>query len=347
MMDAETMDRYFDEHQVDGELPQEEIAKLMSIALSGGSDTMTTAEDESVPEETAEAPKAEQPPEPEQNREPDMTMKRDAERPAIVAKDGYNTIPYSELADAREAAQNERSHREALEREVAALRAKYEGGDKNETEIDEETDDDTEDEQAPIDKLRDDWPEVAEAMDGVFAKQQARIKDLEAVIAQLTPTTEQIEAERQMREHFGRIESAHPDAEAIIASQAFADWRAAQPKFIQQIFGAVLDRGSAEQVIELFDGFKSSTGWESNRSVLAVDNSYRGKDDNMARQTVVEQARQQVKTTTPKSLSDIPGGAAVPTDPIETFMQMGQGAKMDKMLDMSPDKIEEMLGRAV
>lgn len=345
-MDAETMDKYFDEHQVDGELPQEEIAKLMSIALSGGSDTMTTADDESVPEETAEAPKAEQPPpEPEQDREPDLTMKRDTERPAIVAKDGYNTIPYSELADAREAAQNERSQREALERELAALRAKYEGGDKNER--DEETDDDTEDEQAPIDKLRDDWPEVAEAMDGVFAEQQARIKDLEAVIAQLTPTTEQIEAERQMREHFGRIEAAHPDAEAIIASQAFADWQAAQPKFIQQIFGAVLDRGSAEQVIELFDGFKSSTGWESNRPVLAVDNSYKSKDDNMARQTVVEQARQQVKTTTPKSLSDIPGGAAVQIDPVETFQQMGQGQQIDKMLTMSPDAIEQMIARAV
>ena len=337
-MDAIAMEKFYEENAVDGELSPEKTEELLQAALSGGDvDTATSGDTESgeAPDPAAAA-KEEAPP--EAKPEPEQGAKPETE-PVIVAKDGRNTIPYSELADAREAAQNERSQREALERELAALKAKYEGGDDAEDgEAEEAEGESGEEENAGIAKLREDWPEVAVPVEGLLAKQQARIRALEEQIARMAPTTEQLEQERQWTEHVKAITTKHPDLQEIVNSNEFATWREAQPGFMRQIFEHVIREGTTEQVIELLDGFKHShPNWGKGAAA----------SDNAARQAAVKAARERAANSgaVPRSLTDIPGGEAAPTDTAEAFMQKSPEAQLAAMERMSPEKREELMRR--
>ena len=345
------IEQYFEEHAVDGVLPTEEMEKLTMAAMSGGElDAATTGDKESgdapdpAEEKTAEPEQPEAPPEETKEPEPDEAKEPEAE-PVIVARDGKNTIPYSELTSAREEAKNERSQREALERELAALKARYEPGeDADGGETPDAGSDD------PLAKLREDWPEIADVVDGALAKERERVKALEAQMAQLRPTTEQVEqlaAERATAAHYNAITQAHPDAEAVVNSSEFAAWREAQPGFMRQIFEVVMERGTTEQVIELLDGFKQANpNWgNSPKDAAASDNA--AKEDPAARQAAVKQAREKAaaKSAAPKSLSDIPGAEAAPTDTAEAFMQKSPEAQLSAMMNMPKDKREELLRR--
>ena len=350
-MDAVEMEKYFEEHAVDGELSPEKTEELLQAALGGDVDAATTGDTESGEAPGPEEAKEEETPEPKEEEakepEPEKATEPEAE-PVIVAKDGKNTIPYSELTSAREEAKSERSQREALERELAAMRSKYEPG--------EDADgDDTPDAGAENDaaaKLREDWPEVAAAVDGMVGKQQERIKALEEQLARLQPATEQMAAERAEASHYNAITQAHPDAEAVVNSREFAAWREAQPGFMRQIFEVVMERGTTEQVIELLDGFKQANpNWgKSPKDAAASDNA--AKEDPAARQAAVKQAavkqareKAAAKSAAPKSLTDIPGAEAAPTDTAEAFMQKSPEAQLAAMMNMSEAKREELMRR--
>ena len=324
-MNETQMQEYFAAHAVDGALPDEAMIKLLTgtaddEAASAG-ETGDTDGDAPTPAETETTAEEE-------------TPKEEAQaEPVIMAKDGRNTIPYSELVDAREAAQNERSQREALERRLAELEARIQGGAAQTA--DEGAEDDVEEDQDedPLAALREDWPEVAEALEKVTAAQQRQIATLNGQMAPI----QQSEAERQITAHYATILQAHPDADAIFDSEAFAKWRDAQPSFVRDVQEAVLQRGTAGQIVELFNSFKAATGWNDGTAQAQTQQD---------KQAAVRQAQQQAKTNTPKSLSDIPGGAAVQTDPTEAFIAMSETARMDKIMGMSPDAIEAMLRRA-
>lgn len=337
-MNEQQMERYFETHAVDGALPDAEMVKLLTgTADEAAGETGDTMDgDAPTPAEAEEVkPEAATPDEPEAE-----TPQAQEQQPVIMAKDGRNTIPYSELADAREAAQNERSQREALQRELEALKAKYEGdaaqGDEEaaaENGEDGEADD-------PLARLREDWPEVAEAVEKAAARHQRVIEEQRLRIEELTRhllPIQQGEAERRMAAHYSTILNAHPDADEIMESEAFAKWREAQPSFVREVQEAVLQQGTAEQVVELFGSFKAATGWSNDAAA--------GDTAAQARREAARQAKQ-AGHATPKSLSDIPGGAAVQTDATETFLQMSDTARMDKIMGMSPEQIENMLRRA-
>lgn len=345
-MDAVEMERYFEENAVDGELSPEKTEELLQAALNAGGGDVdaaatgdTASGDAPGPEEAAkdEAP----PPEETKEPEPEAAAEPEAE-PVIVARDGKNTIPYSELADAREAAQNERSRREALERELAELKARLEPGEENADGG--ETPDAGNDDAAA--KLREDWPEVAAAVDGIVGKQRERIEQLEEQLARMQPTTEQLAAERMQQEHYGRIAAAHPDVQDIVASRAFADWQAAQPGFMRQIFEHVINQGTTEQVIELLDGFKQANPSWGSPGPDQTAKQDAAASDNAARQAAVKAAREKAESRqAPKSLSDIPGGEAAPTDSAEAFMQKSPEAQLAAMMDMPADKREALMRR--
>lgn len=333
------LEKYFEEHAVDGALPDEEMVKLLTgTADEAAGETGDTMDgDAPTPAEAEKVkPEAATPDEPEAE-----TPQAQEQQPVIMAKDGRNTIPYSELADAREAAQNERSRREELERRLAELEARMQG-DGAQTADEGGTGDDTGDEQPddPLAALREDWPEVADALERVTAAQQRQIAALNGQMAPI----QQGEAERRMAAHYATILRAHPDADTLIESQEFARWRDAQPSFIRDVQEAVLQRGTAEQVVELFGSFKAATGW--GKDAATGDNAAQEQPREQDKQAAVKRAREQAKINTPKSLSDIPGGAAVQTDPTEAFLAMSQEARMDKIMGMSPDQIENMLRRA-
>ena len=345
----ETIGQYIEEHAVDGVLPVEDMEKLTLAAMGGGDvDAATSGDTESGDAPDPEEATTEKTPEPKEEETKEPEPEKDAEpeaEPVIVAKDGKNTIPYSELTSAREEAKSERSQREALERELAAMRAKYEpgedadGGDTPDAGSDD-----------PLAKLREDWPEIADVVDGALAKERERVKALEAQMAQLRPTTEQVEqlaAERATAAHYNAITQAHPDAEAVVNSKEFADWQAGQPGFMRQIFEHVINQGTTEQVIELLDGFKQANpNW--GKDATASDNAAKAPSKDPAeREAAVKAAREKAaeKKSTPKSLSDIPGAEAAPTDNIEAIMQKAPEDRMRALMNMTPEQLGEIRRR--
>lgn len=343
----EKIGQYIEEHAVDGVLPVEDMEKLTLAAMGGGDvDAATSGDTESGDAPDPEEATTEETPEPKKEEAKEPEPEKDAEpeaEPVIVAKDGKNTIPYSELTSAREEAKSERSQREALERELAALKARYEPG--------EDADGgDTPDAGAENDaaaKLREDWPEVAEAVDGIVDKQQERIKALEEQLARLQPATEQMAVERATAAHYNAITQAHPDAEAVVNSKEFADWQAGQPGFMRQIFEHVINQGTTEQVIELLDGFKQANpNW--GKDAAASDNAAKAPSKDPAeREAAVKAAREKAaeKKSTPKSLSDIPGAEAAPTDNIEAIMQKAPEDRMRALMNMTPEQLGEIRRR--
>lgn len=337
-MNEMQMQEYFTAHAVDGALPDEEVIKLLTGTADEaiGGETGDTDGDAPTPAETETTAEEETP------KEEAQAEAQQAE-PVIMARDGKNTIPYSELVDAREAAQNERSRREELERRLAELEARIQGGgtaqaadEGAEEGVEADQDDD------PLAALREDWPEVADALAKVTAQQQQQIAALNGQMAPI----QQSEAERQMAAHYTTILQAHPDADDIINSQEFASWRDAQPSFVRDVQEAVLQRGTAAQVVELFDSFKKAHNSKNLTPDDGDDRKLEENDDDVKSDMSKNMERQQTRPRPPRSLSDIPGGSAVQTDPTEAFIAMSETARMDKIMGMSPDAIEAMLRRA-
>lgn len=118
-----------------------------------------------------------------------------------------------------------------------------------------------------MDKLKqqlEDFPEVLAYVNKTGDRQQQRIAQLEAQLSALTnqiAPIQQSEQDRIRNDHFNRIHSEHPDAQDIVKSKEFAAWRDKQPDFLRRTYDAVLQSGTADEVIGLFSAFKDQSGW--------------------------------------------------------------------------------------
>ena len=226
-----------------------------------------------------------------------------------------------------------RAEREALMQEMESIKAML-------AEKDAPRAEQAEPEAGPVaDELQDlkdqlsDLPEVIEFVERYTGNQLKQVEMLKAQIEALTAQIEPIrktEQNRAVEDHFRAITTAHADADKIVESPEFTEWKGKQPSFAQEAYDAVLERGTAQQVIELFSAFKESTGW--------------GKADATAGETA---APKPVKVNTPKSLSDIPAGTAAPHDEAEALTQMSQTGRLFKMMNLDNEKREDLMSRLV
>lgn len=77
-------------------------------------------------------------------------------------------------------------------------------------------------------------------------------------VEELSKTT----AEEGRRRHFQMIAEAHPDYKKIIDDGALQQWIDVQPTFLRDSLERVRTQGNAQEVIEMFDSFKRTTGWK-------------------------------------------------------------------------------------
>ncbi|MNV27616.1 hypothetical protein D3C71_1187720 [compost metagenome] len=98
----------------------------------------------------------------------------------------------------------------------------------------------------------------------------------------------------------------------------------------------MLEQGSAEQVIELFNDFKKGTQ-APGKSQAAV------ADPTAAARAAIAAAA----TAVPASLSDIPGGRADAQSPHERLAAMDPASMADAMQGMTPDQIDAFLNRSL
>ena len=178
----------------------------------------------------------------------------------VLARDGVHTIPYETHVAYRE---GERAAKEALaaaNAELEILRKQP----KPDTAAATQQDKDIETAQAAIDAgvnpdYFGDFSEEALA-EGIKRLVNADVAaQVKAQVAEALKPMQQKEQESAADAHMRTIYDAHQDADSIVESGEFNNWKAQQPSYIQAALNGVLAQGTAEQVVELLNNYKQST----------------------------------------------------------------------------------------
>ena len=253
----------------------------------------------------------------------------------IIAKDGKHRIPYDKLLEARESEKQWRTKAEDNQRELDELRAQAkQRADAGETAT--ATDNQVAVAQAAIDQgvspdLFGDFSEEALAKGIATLIAQTVSRELEPVRNALAPIQAK-QATEVHDTHYGAIYTAHPDADSIAESMEFTAWRGKQASFMQPAIDRVFTDGSAQDVIELFDRFKTETG--SAQPATDAQSLARSKA-----QEVINKAGAQV----PASLSDFPGGRAAGLSKAEAMADMDGVQLLGAMDTMDAAQLEAYL----
>lgn len=263
----------------------------------------------------------------------------DPENTFILAKDRKHTIPYEKLVEARERAKAA----EARAAEVESKLAEYQqAAEQRKAEGEEPTEADTNAAvaQAAIDQGVD--PEIfGDFSEEALAAGIQKLVDLqvqakvEQLVSEKLAPLQQKAAQEAASAHLQAIYEAHPDADSIVESKELADWIGSQPSFVQQAMQQVLQEGSTQEVIELFDQFKKATG--TTQAAQAPAHA----DVKAAAKRVIANAKPDI----PNSLTDLQGGKPGSTTLDEAMSNMDGADLLEAMAEMPPEKIEQFLNR--
>lgn len=343
---------FIQQNAPDGEMTPEQAAQLLELADQGDTNTQLLEEGS----EPAAAPVVED--NSQDASADDNVTKTDEPAPAtapeddpvntvIMAKDGKHTISYDKLVEAREGkqaadaiAQEALTKLQEAQKELDALRAQSQQ--RADAGIDTTvTDKNLAAAEAAIDagvdpELFGDFSEEAIAK-GVKALVVQSVPELVAQLVkkELAP----LQQKQDLTEHDAHLASIyakHPDIDSIVESQELKQWIESQPAFARPGYQAVLENGSAEQIIEFIDTFKEATG----KAQAAAPSEERVK-------AAAKQAIASAKVPVPASLSDISGGRAGPAGQAEALANLNPIDMSEAMASMSPDQIEEYLNRSV
>ena len=142
------------------------------------------------------------------------------------------------------------------------------------------------------------------------------------------PRREPIKHKEAMSEadsHFGVYREGTPDVESVVQSDAMEKWIESHPSYARPALRAVIEGGTAAEVIELFDNFKEAQGTSKPAA---------SQDVAVAAKAAIAKA----KVAAPKSLSEIPAGAAVPTNSAEQMAEMSDRALMNMFEGKTPSR---------
>jgi len=261
------------------------------------------------------------------------------ENAVILAKDGKHTISYDKLVEARQSSQEWKARAEAAQAELEALQAKAQArADAGEAPT--AVDNQVATAQAAIDAGIDpaifgDFSEEALAK-GIQTLVDQRVAAVMAQVdAKLSPIEQRV-ATDATEDHYKAIYEAHPDADSIVESKELADWIASQPSFTRAGYQAVLEGGTTQEVIELFDSFKQATG---------LTQAAAGQPDPESVKAAAKAAIAKATPPVPASLSDFPGGAIGPGSRDEAMAGMTGQELLGAMENMTPEQIETYLNR--
>lgn len=255
------------------------------------------------------------------------------DEPVVQTKDGKHIIPFKELEETRamvDRLKQTTTEQAALIADLQAAKEKDEatGG--------------TEAQDAVIAEYEGEYPELMEDIkpvlekmsQGIEARMEARIKELEAKL-QPAPVAEPETDPKwdvAQKTFFDTAENEHfrPDKNPAL----FDKLNDAVKTVAQSEGGAAL---SYEEVLKEAKGMVFAS-----MGVKMPDEAPAPKPD---LNKVVEAKLSQVKDPVPSSLSDMPGASAAHHDEAEAMLEMDGLSLVNKFLTMSPDKIEENLNR--
>jgi len=340
-------DEFYQNLDADNITP-EQAAEMLEIGWQGDTDTPESETGGEAPAASTESDGGEaddQAKNDEQQHEQDKGAADDKgqqdsgsqQEPVLLAKDGKHTIPYEKLVEAREGEKHWKEQAEAQAAELERLKqAAQDRADAGEEAT--QTDKNAAMAQDAIDNGVD--PDLfGDFTEEDLAKGVAKLVQLE-LAERDRKTHEQQQQEQQetaAQAHYNAIYEAHPDADSIVESKELDDWLKSQPVHVRKGCEVVLQQGSTQDVIELFDTFKQETGQTQAKDEASVN----GGDAKAKAKAAIEDA----ESDPPASLSDIPGGAAGATTPEEQMASLEGTDLLERMEDMSPEKIEAFLNK--
>lgn len=312
---------FFQANQVDGRLTDAQMMEMVHLPEGDTLALLSPATTESSQPEAAVVPATEV-------VKVEETKVVEPE-PVLLAKDGKHVIPYEKLTEAREDAQHwKQVAAEAIAKLETAPQPTQQAAAPAAADAtqDENIFGDLSDEaiKAGITKLvasqvgatkAEITAAVAEALAPILGKQQATEEDL----------------------HFSAIDKAHPDAESVVQSTAMDEWIGKQPSFVQAQYRAVIDGGTAIEVIELLDNFKAATG--------KTEPAPAEKTDALAAAAAAVIAK--ARSAPPSSLSEIPASTAAAHNPAEAMLEMSPMGLMNLFDGKTPEQIQALLSKTL
>lgn len=248
------------------------------------------------------------------------------EDPVILAKDGKNTIPFSELEESRAKA----AQFEALARDQAALiedlkAAKVADKGTGATDAQDEV----------MKQFKENYPELAEMLAPAVQKMidagvNAKVEALEARFAAALAPIQKTANDNSIDAHFAAIEEAHADFRELVEKGAVAKWIETLPSYARPAAEAVMKEGNADQVIELFTDYKKSIGTLKKPPA----------DTKEQLEAKANAAIAKAKSTKVTSLTDLPASSGTEANEEPTTVE----GWSEKFSGMSPAQIRKECG---
>ena len=262
----------------------------------------------------------------------------------ILSKSGAYTIPYEELAKAREGRKAAQERVAQLEQQVAELTGAQR---QNLAAVQADAQDRANAGQAQTAadaNLAAATQAMAEGVDlsifGDFSEEdlakgvaELNRRAMEAVRAELHDTIRRElaplraqEAKTATSAHYDAIYAAHKDADEIVESAEFAAWRDNLPAFAKAGVEHALTKGAAKDVIEVFDAFRATKPQQPSTARPAPEAPVR---------------------RVPNSLSEVPGAAPM-DETQQTLAAAGNtSALLDRMAAMSQEQRDALLDNLI
>ena len=315
--------------------------ELLEAALDG------TLQDDDAPNEQTDASTDDVPAAaaPEgHDKQDDASNETEIEGAPILSKSGAYTIPYEKLAEAREARKAAQDRIAQLEQQVAELTAAQR---QNLATAQADAQDRANAGQAQTAtdaNLAAATQAISEGVDlsifGDFSEEDlakgvaelnrrametVRAELHETIRRELAPLRAQ-EAKTATTAHYDAIYAAHKDADEIVESAEFAAWRDNLPAFAKAGVEHAMTKGSAQEVIEVFNAFRQT----------------KPQQPSTARPAPEAPARR-----VPNSLSEVPGAAPM-DETQQTLAAAGNtSALLDRMAAMSQEQRDALLDNLI
>lgn len=260
----------------------------------------------------------------------------------IASKSGAYTIPYEQLAKAREQAKAFAAEAEMLRAQLAELSATQAA---NLAAAQAQAQNRADAGQAATQEdanLVAAQQAVADGVDpAIFGdfSEEGIAKGVQALVQQgvqkaIAPLMQEREAAAQqsaVASHYEAIYAAHPDADELAQSAEFSAWRESLPAFARGAVDQALTQGSAASVVDVFSTFKASAHVQGSAATAG----------GRVRQAM---ATAKAQPSVPTSLSEI-GGQAASSSTAEQIAALAAEpeALMARMSDMTPAQLEKLM----
>ena len=259
----------------------------------------------------------------------------------IASKSGTYTIPYEQLAKAREQAKAFAAEAEMLRAQLAELSATQAA---NLAAAQAQAQDRADAGQAATQEdanLAAAQQAVAEGVDpAIFGdfSEEGIAKGVQTLVQQgvqraIAPLLQERQAAAQQSAtaaHYEAIYAAHPDADELAQSVQFSAWRESLPAFARGAVDQALTQGDAASVVDVFSTFKAS-----------ANSSSTTQEGSRVRQAL---AAAKAQPQVPTSLSEI-GGQAASSSTAEQVAALASNpeALLARMSDLTPAQLEKLM----